>query len=58
MAAFSGVVAEKESAARSAADYAARKQREVAEAEKADLPASVSISDMIDGARAPVMRAD
>jgi hypothetical protein len=50
VAAFSGVVAEQESAARSAADYAARKQREVDEAEKADLPAGVSISDMVEGA--------
>ena len=52
MAAFSGVMAEKESAARSAADYAARKQREVDEAEKADLPAGVSISDMTNGVHA------
>ena len=52
VAAFSGVMAEKESAARSAADYAARKQREVDEAEKADLPAGVSISDMTNGVHA------
>ena len=50
VAAFSGIVAEKESAARSAAEYAARKQREVDDARAAELPASVSISDMENGA--------
>ena len=58
MAAYSGVVAEQESAAQSAADYAARKQGEVDDAQAAELPASVSISDMVNGAPLPRVLAD
>ena len=55
MAAFSGNVAGLESAARSAADYAARKQREVDDARAAELPAGVSIVDMENGAHSLAM---
>jgi len=50
VAAYSAVLAEKEAAAQSAADYAARKQREVDDARAAELPAGVSIGDMENGA--------
>ena len=55
VAAYSAVLAEKEAAAQSAADYAARKQREVDDARAAGLPAGVSISDMENGGLRPVV---
>ena len=54
MAAYSAVLAEKEAAAQSAADYAARKQREVDDARAAELPAGVSIGDMENGVASAV----
>ena len=58
MAAMAPVMADKASAARSAAEYTARRKREADAAQQAGLPANVSISDMLDGAlwmRAPCM---
>ena len=56
VAAYTAVLAEKEAAAQSAADYAARKQREVDDARAAELPSGVSISDMENGAASGVGR--
>lgn len=44
------VMADKESAARSAAEYTSRRKREADAAQQVGLPANVSISDMLEGA--------